>query len=304
MDSFDTAMSTHEQSAKGADTASPETNTQTDSTSTDQVIPGAQSKDQAVWDLEKADKFTFGGREWTRDTLKALVDQEKKFQSMDKDYTTKTQTLAAERKAFQEKQPFYEALHWDLPKLVQNPSLVQQFIQKYPPEFHKIAADYLKQNQAGVSEETQRDQSQPQVDVALLSRIDRLEKDQHQREVKVHEQEIANIRTELNQKYPNVNRAPVQKMILAEAFELFEASRSQSPDFQLSREDWENIYKSVSEEVAAIAKADYGSLVKKQTEANNKAKDVGAGGGTVGSAPVKFKRFADIEKHVEQMVKG
>lgn len=301
MDAFDTAMSAHE---KDAGSASPETNNQDLNSGSPQVSENVQSKDQAILDLEKTEKFSFGGREWTRDGLKALIDQEKKFQSMDKDYTTKMQTMSAERKAFEEKQPFYKALHWDLPKLVKDPSLVQEFIKKYPPEFHQIAADYLRENQPQTNDQEQRSPNQPQVDVTLLSRLDQLEKTNHQREVKVNEQEIENIRHELNAKYPNVNRPAVQKMILAEAFEQFEKSRSENPGFQFSREDWENIYKSTSDEIANISKAEYGELVKKQTEANSKAKDVGAGGGVVGSAPVKFKKFDDLAKHAEALSRG
>lgn len=277
--------------------------TQTDQSQT-QGTQEAQSLDQAIFDLEKAEKFTFGGREWTRDGLKALIDQEKKFQSMDKDYTTKMQTLSKERKSFEENSNYYKNLHWDLPKLVQNPSLIQEFIQKYPPEFHKIAAEYLKANQPGQSEQQRGVQNQPTVDVDTLSRLERLEKLNTQREIRTHEQEITNIRQELNQKFPNVNRPSTQKMILAEAYELLEARRETEPEFQLTKEDWEQIYKQVSDEVAAIAKADYGDLVKKQTEANSKAKGVAPGGGTAAAPPVKFKKFDQIDKHVESLLSG
>lgn len=263
-----------------------------------------QSLDQAILDLEKADKFTFGGREWTRDSLKALIDQEKKFQSMDKDYTTKMQSLSKERKSFEENSKYHKALHWDLPKLVQDPSLIQEFIRQYPPEFHKIAADYLKENQPGQSDSTKNVQTQPAVDIETLSRLEKLEKLNTEREIKSHEQEIATIRGELTKQYPNVDRPAAQKMILAEAFELLEANREMDQSFQLTREHWEQIFKQVSADVSSMSKADYGSLVKKQTEANAKAKDVGSGGGTVGPSPVKFKRFDDLQKHAESIAKG
>jgi hypothetical protein len=37
--------------------------------------------------------------------------------------------------------------------------------------------------------------------------------------------------------------------------------------------------------VKEMLKANYGNLVKKQTDANAKARDVGSGGGTAGRAP-------------------
>lgn len=263
-----------------------------------------QSFDQAILDLEKAEKFSFGGREWTRDSLKALIDQEKKFQSMDKDYTTKMQKISAEKKTFDEKQTFFKNLHWDLPKLVSNPSLITEFMTKYPPEFHQLAAEYLRENQPKESDQTKGVQSQPRADVELMMKVHALEKANQEREIKTHEQEITNIRNDLNQKYQNVSPPAAQKMILAEAFEMLEANRQEDPSFVLTREHWEQIYKQVSNEIASISKAEYGSLVKKQTEANAKARDVGAGGGTAGPAPIKFKKFDDLQKHAESLAKG
>jgi hypothetical protein len=66
---------------------------------------------------------------------------------------------------------------------------------------------------------------------------------------------------------------------------------------QLSEEAWEQIFKQVNDEVQTRLKAKYGELVKQQKEANQKGKDVPAGGGTVGRAPKKFTSFREINEH-------
>ena len=53
-----------------------------------------------------------------------------------------------------------------------------------------------------------------------------------------------------------------------------------------------------------FVKAKYGNLVKPQTEANNKSRDVDSGGGTIGRAPKKFSNFGDITKHAVRDLTG
>jgi hypothetical protein len=248
--------------------------------------------DQAIFNLDKTDKFSFGGREWTRESLKKLVDQETQFQSMQKDYTQKTQTLAQERKALEEDKKFRENLAWDLMNVQKDPSLVQAFIKTYPQAYHKHVEEFLKTNQQA---QGNKQVQGPQVDVQTLSRLERLEKFYNDQEVARQEVEITKTIDDFSAKYPNA--AKMKELVIARAYE---ANQQGS---QLSNDDWEKIFKDVDETVSGLVKAEYGELVKKQTEANAKARDVGAGGGTAGRAPVKFKKFDEIQKAVEESLR-
>jgi hypothetical protein len=250
----------------------------------------------AIAELDKMDKFKLDGQEWTLKDLKAAILRQK-------DYTQKTQTLAEERKAFLEDKKFSENLAWDLMKVRENPALVQAFIQTYPQRYHSHVEEFLKNTQEKSPQPNVQSQgAQPQVDVQLLSRLHRLEETHRTQEIQQNEKIIETTMNELNAKYPDA--ANFKEMVLGRAFEAHSQGKQADANFQLTKENWEEIYKQVDQEVGSLLKAKYGSLVKKQTEANAKSRDAGAGGGTVGRAPVKFSKFDDLQKHAEQLLKG
>lgn len=242
----------------------------------------------AIAELDKMDKFKLDGQEWTLKDLKAAIMRQK-------DYTQKTQTLAQERKALEEDKRFRENLAYDLRAMEKNPALAQEFLKVYPESYHKLAEDYLKQNTQSPEAQTTPVQT-PQVDFQLLSRLDRMEKIHQAQEIAKNEQVIEQTMTELSSKYPNA--ADFKELVLARAFE------SHNKGTQLSKEVWEDIFKQVDSEVEAKLKGKYGTLVKKQTEANAKSSDVGAGGGSAGRAPVKFNKFDDLAKYAEDFAKS
>lgn len=236
----------------------------------------------AIAELEKMEKFKFDGQEWTPKDLKGAILRQK-------DYTQKTQTLSEDRKSFEKEQKFYENLAWDLQKLRDNPQLVQEFISIYPEKFHKFAEEALRESTAQIPDKTEKQVNQPQVPVQLLSRVDRLEKFFTEQETKKNELEISQTMTELAQKYPGTDTERSKRIVLMEAHGRHSAGQKLTPDV------WEDIYKKVHEEREAELKAEYGDRVRKQTQANSKARDVGAGGGTAGTAPPKFKKIEDIK---------
>lgn len=237
----------------------------------------------AIQELEKLEKFKFDGQEWTPKDLKGAILRQK-------DYTQKTQTLSTDRKSFEQEQKFYENLAWDLQKLKGNPQLIQEFISIYPEKFHKFAEDILKEatNQTQGQPQAQQ-QTQPQIPVQFLSRLDRLEKFYDAQETKKNELEIQQTMGELSKKYPGTDTDRSKKAVLAEAYD------RHSKGEKLGPESWEEIYRQVHDEREAELKAEYGERVKRQQAANTKARDVGAGGGTTGTAPTKFKRIEDIK---------
>lgn len=248
--------------------------------SSSQALGDAQEREvaQAMAELDKMDKFKFQGQEWTpKDLEKAILRQ--------KDYTQKTQGLSDERKSFGDERKFYENLAWDLMKLRDDPSKVQEFVKVYPQAFHKYAEEFLKQASNQVQSQAPQTQQQPYQDVQTLSRLERLEKFYNDQEVAKNELEIKNVMTSMATKYPDA--ANFTEMVLGRAYE------AHTQGTQLTPQVWEDIYKQVNDQVGSMIKTKYGDLVKKQQAANVKARDVGAGGGTVGTAPKKFKGFKE-----------
>ncbi len=272
------------------DAASPAENTEVQSSeqapSLSAEAPKAQEPavTQAIAELDKMEKFKLDGQEWTLKDLKAAIMRQK-------DYTQKTQTLAQERKTLDEDRRFRENLAYDLRAMEKNPALANEFLKIYPEQYHKLAEEYLRGNTQAPAAQPSVQQS-PQVDFQLLSRVDRIEKIHQAQEVAKNEQVIEQTMNDLSAKYPNA--ADFKELVLARAYEAFNKGT------ELSKEVWEDIFKGVDSEVDQKLKGKYGNLVKKQTEANAKAQDVGAGGGTAGRAPQKFSKFDDLAKYAEE----
>lgn len=244
---------------------------------------------QAIAELDKMDKFKLDGQEWTLKDLKAAIMRQK-------DYTQKTQSLSEDRKTFDGSKKYYENLAWDLIKVRENPSLASAFISTYPKEFHKYVEQFLGANQNQPQPTQQNVQQQPRPDVQLLSRLDTLEKFYNEQQVSKSEAEIQATMEKLSKQYPDA--ANFKEMVLGRAFEAHSAGT------QLTPETWESIFKQVNDEVGTTIKAKYGELVKKQTEANNKARGDASGGGSPGRAPVKIKKFDDITAMAMDMAKN
>ncbi len=296
-DAFATATAQFEQSLSAA--ASPEQTTEAKAPDIEATSDQTISKDptssvsQAIAELDKMDKFKLDGQEWTLKDLKAAIMRQK-------DYTAKTQSVAEERKSLEGERKFYENLAFDLRSLEKNPGLVHEFLKVYPQKFHQYAEQVLKNTpEQPVSQQTPPVQQQPQQDVQLLSRLSTLEKFYHDQEVAKNEASIKNTMDELTKKYPETDKRLAKETILARAHELYIGNKT-----PLTNEMWETIFKDVAEEVKELSKAEYGQLVKKQTEANSKAKDVGTGGGAAGRAPLKFKNFDEINKYAQEVAKG
>ena len=247
------------------------------------------SEAQALAELEKIGKFKYQGKEWTlQDLEKAMLRQQ--------DYTKKTQTLSEERKAFEQDRKFYENLHADLAKVRANPKLVSDFVRVYPEKFHQyldgVAQEEEQADEASTAQE-QRPMTQ-QIPVELYSRINRIEKHFNELEVAKNRQEIDSTVDELSRKYPDAN----PELALSRAFETYEGGT------KLTKEVWEDIFKKCDQDGKHWMKSRYAELVKKQTAANNKGKDVDSGGGTIDRAPKSFKSIDEVTAHAISQVRN
>jgi hypothetical protein len=276
----------------GADTQSLNPETQAPQAAAQETSPKGDVA-MAIAELDKMDKFKLDGQEWTLKDLKAAIMRQK-------DYTQKTQTLSEERKSFQEERKFHENLAWDLQKVRENPALASEFVSTYPQKFHKYVEQFLNANTQ--AQGTQPQVQRPQVDIQTMSRLERLEKFYNDQQVTRQQTEIESITKELSDKYPDAAKA--MRLVLADAYEAQMELKKDGRD--ITKDDWERIFKENDQYVKDLLKANYGSLVKQQTEANAKGKDVGAGGGTAGRSPAipKFTSFDQIDKFAQSSLKG
>ena len=227
-------------------------------------------------ELEKLSKFKYQGQELTPKDLEAMILRQK-------DYTQKTQALSKDRESFQSEQKFYENLYYDLSNVKNNPQLANEFLKVYPEKFHT----YLKQV-LGQDEQKQQAQEQtPKFDVELNSRLQKLESFYYEQEVAKNTQEINSTVDKLTQKYPDA----LPELAISRVYEAYNRGEKITP------EAWENAFKTADAEMKDLIKTKYGDLVKKQTQVNNKSRDVDSGGGTIGRAPQKFKSLADVTNH-------
>jgi len=255
---------------------------------TNQSPQEQQTVAQAVLELEKTGKFTFKGKEYT---VKDLEEMEK-GNLRQGDYTKKTKELAEDRK-------YYENLYFDIEKVKRKPHLAAEFYKHYPEKFHA----YLEEAMESTSEqdvvppkEEQRVQT-PSVqkpDLQLIKRLDKLEKVHYEQEVSKAKTEINQIVSNLSKKYPDAR----SRDVMAQAYDLH------SSGTKLTSEVWEDLFKTSHNEMEQWFKSRQAAIVKKQTEVNKKSQDVESGGGTVGSAPKKFKNVNEITKFAEENYRG
>lgn len=238
---------------------------------------------QALFELDKHEKFKFDGQEWTLKDLKESILRHK-------DYTQKTQQLSQERKAFDEDRKFHVNLHADLAHVRANPALAQEFIRTYPASFHQYLKPILASNSMAQQTQTQPKPQQPvapQLDVETMSRLDRFEKFVHEQEVAKQKSEIDSTVSEMSKKYPDA----IPELAVAKMHDAHLSGQ------KITKEMWDQAFKESDEQVKGLVKKNYGELVKQQTQANKRAKDVSAGGGTPGRAPTKFKSLKEVTEH-------
>jgi hypothetical protein len=272
-----------ESSQEPSTQTSPESITAKDVFNTDRfkgnMDQGAQ--EPTIYELEKLSKFKYQGQEMTPKDLEAAILRQK-------DYTQKTQALSKDRESFTQEQKFYENLYHDLNHVKNNPQLVSEFIKIYPEKFHSYLKQVLGDDSKQAQPQEAKDQSQkPQYDVEMMSRMQKLETFYHEQEVAKNTQEINATVDAMSKKYPDA----LAEMAIGRVYEAHNRGE------QITKETWETAFKTVDAQMKDYVKAKYGDLVKKQTEANNKSRDVDSGGGTIGRAPQKFNRFADITKN-------
>jgi len=224
---------------------------------------------QALLDLSKAEKFLFKGKEMTlTDLEKAMLRQE--------DYTRKTQALAEERK-------YYDNLTIDLDAVKRNPALASEFKKVYPEKFHR----YLDVLGVQAQKEEAR-QGQVELPREVLERIDRIEGSFMEKEKEAFNAKLESIEQGLQKKFPYANLTDVY----GSAQTFFE--QNQIDPKKVDEKMLEPFFEASHKYNTSLFQAWQKEQLKQAKEANEKASDIGRGGGTPGQAPRKYSRLTDV----------
>lgn len=256
--------------------------------------PKEDPKSPEVIDLDKLERVRFKGRELTR---KELEDG----WLMREDYTRKTQSLSEARKQFEEHQKFTDNFQYDIEKVIENPALMDQLRQIYPPQFVKAAEKILARLGHDTGERTESVQLPPDVQ-EKLQKVDSILSWKEQVEQKVQQANEAKADAQIEtwfskfgQKYSEADEEVVnaKAVILAEQLEKEGKSISESDLEKLFKADHEHREKRYAER--------YRSQIAKQKEAQKQGHDIGAGGGVPSTPPIKAKT---IKEATDQFLSG
>lgn len=249
-----------------------------------------QSSAPQITELDKLEKFKYEGREWTPAELKKAILRQQ-------DYTQKMQGFSKERQTFESERKFAENLYADLKHVQNNPALASEFVKVYPQKYHAYLREVLSSTSGTASQQQPQNQNamNPEL-IELMSTVNELKGKFTEQEVAKNESFINTTIESLSQKYPDA----IQKLVIAEVYDYLQKNpKAQATDAKL----WEDTFKSVDAEMKGHWKQRYGEMVKKQTQANAKARDVESGGGTIGQAPQKFKSIRDVTNHAVKQLK-
>lgn len=239
-----------------------------------------QQEQPDILDLDSVEKFRFADKEWTPSELRNAY-------LMQSDYTRKTQALAEERK-------YAENLSTDLQAVLSNPELVEQFKSVYPKKYHAVVDNLLERHGGSQHGEGQTPNSnqrqQAYGDPQLNQRLERLESQLFEREVQAASQELDGILGKMNEKYPYAK----EREVLAMAQSLMDQGHD------LDQKAWDRLYQASQKENEGRFEKFYSEKVGKQKEANSKGKDMGAGGGIMGRAPVKPRTIKEASEYALQ----
>lgn len=227
--------------------------------------------EQQILDLDKVEKFKFGGKEMTREQLKNSM-------MMHSDYTKKTQSVSEVKK-------YIDNFHIDLERVIENPNLAGEFKKVYPKEFHRYM-DYLVRQDAKPKEQSQGDPE-------LREELNQIKNYMHQEQVKAKEAELDSIFTRLSPKYPDA----IEDVVMARAQVLIDQGHEPTNEF------WEKLFKSSHEQISKRFEDRKNKTLQDQRAANQRGRGPGIGGGTPGQAPKRLTMKEATEHAIRDLGK-
>jgi hypothetical protein len=283
-----------------SDTSKPEGGESLDTSSNGSLAPDS-SASQSPIDLSKAGKFLWDGKEMTPEELRKSILRQQ-------DYTKKTQAHAEERRKFEEErrqwqeqqemaQKYEQNFEIDIQNVLKDPSMEARFREIYPAKYH-AALEQALVKAFGDPNSPKRNESL--LEQRLRSVETKFQAQERERAAQAFETEVSknaeildsNIQR-LSQKYPSAD----EDSVLARA-EHMAASLKKDASFNKNFSDlMEKLYKENHDFHEKRYAAIYKEKVEKQKQANTRAKDVGRGGATPGTAPAKMK-LKDVKHHI------
>lgn len=239
-----------------------------------QESSAASEQAPSMVDLDKVEKFTYGGKEWTAKELQSAI-------MMNADYTRKTQALAEERK-------YVDNLQADLEAIKMYPQLADKFREVYPEKYHAYLNYVLKdQDTSQITQVSQSNKAQYlPIDPTIMNRFETIEKHFFDQEVKAASANIDNIYSKMTAKYSMAD----ERTVTATAQALLESKEN------LTSELWEKIFKDDHDRNKQRYDSYYKGLVDKQQKSSKVARDIGPGGGTAEKSGKKlnFKEATEM----------
>ena len=269
----------------GAQGSAPQTEASQSSSPSTQSTAAAEQA-QAILNLDQAQKFKFGDREWTPEQLK-------KSMMLHSDYTKKTQAISEARK-------YYDNLEHDLDYIRSHHNkqeAIQAFVQTYPKEFHK----YLKH--AGIdlgteaSSRQMQAQSNAEIPPEILKDLQMVKSYVQEKETQAIEAQLDQTFSAMAKKYPDGD----EDVVLARAQALLDSKRESDPGFRITNEIWEKLWKSSHDKYAQKREAHQKGIIEKQRTANSSYRAPAPGGGTPGQAPVRMNLKQATEYAVQTL---
>lgn len=239
--------------------------------------PEATQKVSDLVDLDKLERFRFGGREWSRkDFTGGYLRHE--------DYTKKTTELAEARK-------YVENFAADINTVLRNPTKFEEFKKVYPAEYVRYAEEILKFGKAdsvpqGQTPDKARD---PEIE-AMKNDLQAWKKEKEEAELQSINSWLDTQFKTLSEKYPHA----ISEVITARA----EAAARQG--IEINQEVLDKLFKANDAEMKAIEEKRFKEKVNQQLKAGQKAKDMGSGGGIPGQAPKGPKTLREARDQMLQ----
>lgn len=239
----------------------------------------SQESLQDLLSLEDDKKYKLGNETFTGKELR------EGYMRM-KDYTQKTQRLSPIAK----EQKYIENIDADLQAVMANPSLAQQFKQVYPQKYHFLV-DRLTGGQgtpnSGANPQQQgfdpkQIQKLIQEQVSpYVQKFQTMEQQAFEKEVKAQEQWLDTMHSKYAQKFDLADPEIVEKKVM----DLLEANKEgaeNDPFFEPTRVDeqlFARIYEEVHKRIEGKFTKRTQASVSEQMKVNQKARDMGQGGG-------------------------
>lgn len=260
-------------------------------------------KSQELVDLDKLERFRFGGQEASfkdifGDKRPKTLDELRNSFMMRGDYTRKTQELAESKRADQEARKYADNFDHDLLRVLEDPQKwLPVMRQMYPDRYVKAAEQAVNRMQG--SQAGQQPGSIPQQKMELPKEFQEALSDVREWKQAVQEQLTQSTLEQLNSvhermavKYPFAH-GPTADGLVKDAIE-----RGLKVDKGNLPEVLEKAYKSLHDSIQAQVDARQKTKVEEQVKAGKSSRDIGAGGSPLGHTPKKYKKLEDIKHDV------